>query len=220
MDGNDLAGFQQFHRKLLSWGKIRRCKRLSALKQEMRLLRRKRHRQGQEGTAAEQIRQNFFGSPKNSRSVSRNSRSWEGKTEETKGERQQRRKRRQQTETAGSEALLRKLFQRGNRQEPPAKDPSRRKKPLKEQGKGRVAHPQVQSGRNAHDTMQEQKESSSPFQEGQGADPKDQSRNQAQCPHQGTEDLSVELSWEEESRDPGKASAPKVREQLRQWCGR
>lgn len=141
--------------------------------------------------AAGQIRQNFFGSRKNSRSVSRDSRNWGGKTEKTKREKRQRRKRRQQTETAGSEALWKRLPQRGNRQEPPAKDPSRRKKPLKEQEKGRVAHPQVQSGRNAHSTMQQQKEGG-PFNEGKGADLKGQSGNQTQCAHQRAEDPDVE----------------------------
>ena len=158
----------------------------------MHPLHRKRHRRRREEAAAGQIRQNFFGSRKNSRSVSRDSRNWGGKTEEIKREKRQRRKRRQETEAAGSEALRKRLSQRENRQEPPAKDPSRRKKPLKEQGKGRVAHPQMQSGSNAHSTMQQQKESGGPFNEGKGADLKGQSGNQTQCAHQRAEDPGVE----------------------------
>lgn len=151
----------------------------------MHPLHRKRHRRRREEAAAGQIRQNFFGSRKNSRSVTRDSRNWGGKTEETKREKRQRRKRRQETEAAGSEALRKRLSQRENRQEPPAKDPSRRKKTPKGAGKRPCAHPQMQSG----GTMQQQKEGGGPFNEGKGAG---QSGNQTQCAHQRAEDPGVE----------------------------
>lgn len=137
----------------------------------MHPLHRKRHRRRREEAAAGQIRQNFFGSRKNSRSVSRDSRNWGGKTEETKREKRQR---------FGKDFPKGKIGKsRQQKIHPGGKTP-------KGAGKRPCAHPQMQSG----GTMQ-QKEGGGPFNEGKGADLKGQSGNQTQCAHQRAEDPGV-----------------------------
>lgn len=133
----------------------------------MHPLHRKRHRRRREEAAAGQIRQNFFGSRKNSRSVFRDSRNWGGKTEETKREKRQRRK-------------------EGRRRKLPA-----RKRFGKDFPKGKIGKSRQQKI-HPGGTMQQQKEGGGPFNEGKGADLKGQSGNQTQCAHQRAEDLGVE----------------------------
>ena len=147
----------------------------------------KRHRRRREEAAAGQIRQNFFGSRKNSRSVSRDSRNW--------GEKQKKQK--EKNGSAEKEGSRRKLpaRKRFGKDFPKGKIGKSRQQKIhpggktpKGAGKRPCAHPQMQSG----GTMQQQKEGGGPFNEGKGADLKGQSGNQTQCAHQRAEDPGVE----------------------------
>lgn len=157
----------------------------------MHPLHRKRHRRRREEAAAGQIRQNFFGSRKNSRSVSRDSRNW--------GEKQKKQK--EKNGSAEKEGSRRKLpaRKRFGKDFPKGKIGKSRQQKIhpggktpKGAGKRPCGHPQMQSGGNAHSTMQQQKEGGGPFNEGKGADLKGQSGNQTQCAHQRAEDPGVE----------------------------